>query len=94
MVALRTLPALKSLFINLNMEDQVDLIMRTLSELEFLNGLRVEREILEDEAEYEEEDPSVRQSQSPVREMPSQEDMEDNEEENEIYNQNQLDLQQ
>lgn len=88
---MRTLPSLKSLFINLNMEDQVDLIMRTLTELEFLNGLRVEREILEEEAEYEDEDPSIRQSKSPVKEMPSQEDMEDeedNEEEqqNEVYN--------
>lgn len=34
--------------------------MRTLTELEFLNGLKVEREILEEEAEYEDEDPSVR----------------------------------
>jgi hypothetical protein len=30
--------------------------MRTLSELEFLNGLKVEREILEDEGEYDEDD--------------------------------------
>lgn len=30
--------------------------MRSLSELEFLNGLKVEREILEEEGEYMEED--------------------------------------
>lgn len=46
--------------------------MRTLSELEFLNGLKVEREILEDEGEYEEED--TLKSRSPVKEEPSEED--------------------
>jgi len=42
--------------------------MRTLSDLEFLNGLKVEREILEEEGEYEEEDGSIRKSNSPVKE--------------------------
>jgi hypothetical protein len=42
--------------------------MRTLNELEFLNGLKVEREILEEEGEYEEEDGSLRKSHSPVKE--------------------------
>lgn len=51
--------------------------MRTLADLEFLNGLRVEREILEEEGEYEEEDESLRKSSSPVKEEPSQEDLED-----------------
>lgn len=54
------------------------MIMRTLSELEFLNGLKVEREILEEDGEYEEEDGSMRKSNSPVKEQPSEEDLEDN----------------
>lgn len=55
--------------------------MRTLNELEFLNGLKVEREILEDDGEYVEEDEegqhSQRKSRSPVKEEPLEEDMED-----------------
>lgn len=47
--------------------------MRTLGELEFLNGLKVEREILEDEGEYE-EDETQNKSRSPVKEEPSEED--------------------
>jgi hypothetical protein len=54
------------------MEEQVDLIMRTLTDLEFLNGLKVEREILEDEGEYE--DDETHKSRSPVKEEPSEED--------------------
>ncbi len=48
--------------------------MRNLGDLEFLNGLRVEREILEEEGEYleeEDEDGSMRKSRSPVKEQPS-----------------------
>jgi hypothetical protein len=55
----------------LHQEDQVDLIMRTLGDLEFLNGLKVEREILEEDGEYEDDDGaggSVRKSNSPVKE--------------------------
>jgi hypothetical protein len=33
--------------------------MRSLGELEFLNGLKVEREILEEEGEYEEDENSL-----------------------------------
>ena len=52
--------------------------MRTLSDLEFLNGLKVEREILEEDGEYEDEEGnSIRKSNSPVKEQPSEEDMED-----------------
>ena len=40
---------LKSLFINLHEEEQVDLVMRTLEDLEYLNGLPVDREILEEQ---------------------------------------------
>jgi hypothetical protein len=46
--------------------------MRTLKDLEFLNGLKVEREILEDEGEYEEDD--TMKNDSPVKEEPSEED--------------------
>ena len=44
--SLATLPNLKSLYVNLYEEAQVDLIMRVLPELEFLNGLPVDREAL------------------------------------------------
>jgi len=44
--SLTTMPQLKSLYITLNEEDQVDLIMRWLPDLEFLNGLPVERDDL------------------------------------------------
>lgn len=46
MRSLATLPSLKSLYINLFEEEQVDLIMRYLPDLEFLNGLPVDREAL------------------------------------------------
>ena len=49
------MPNLKSLFINLHEEEQVDLVMRSLEDLEFLNGLRVERDILDENEEGEEE---------------------------------------
>ena len=42
---------LKSLYINLHMEEQVDLVMRTLDELEELNGLPVERDLIDGEGE-------------------------------------------
>ena len=44
--ALSSLPNLKSLYINLHEESQVDQIMRILPELEFLNGIAVDREAL------------------------------------------------
>lgn len=44
--SLSTLPNLKSLYVNLYEEAQVDLIMRILPDLEFLNGLPVDREAL------------------------------------------------
>lgn len=51
MQSLSTLPGLRSIYLNLHKEEQVDHIMRTLEGLEFLNGLKVERDIL-----YEDED--------------------------------------
>ena len=56
--------------------------MRTLEELEFLNGLKVEREILEDEGEYEEDEfgNSTQKSRSPVKEEPYEEDQDDEDE--------------
>ena len=46
-----TLPVLRSLYVNLQTEDQVDLIMRLIPGLEYLNGLPVERDGLDEEAE-------------------------------------------
>ena len=54
MISLRSIAELKSLFINLHQEEQVDLIMRTLENLEFLNGLKVERDILDEDQEDDE----------------------------------------
>ena len=42
--AIATMPQLRSLHINLQTESQVDLLMRYLPELEYLNGLPVERD--------------------------------------------------
>ena len=47
------MPVLKSLYINLNEEEQVDQIMRLLPELEYLNGLPVDRDALEDDENLE-----------------------------------------
>jgi len=52
---LKSLPALKSVYLNLFKEDQVDFIMRTLEDLDFLNGLKVERDILDEDDEDDEE---------------------------------------
>jgi hypothetical protein len=51
-------PSLVNISINLFEEDQVDYLLRNLDYLEFLNGLKVEREALfneEEESEEEEE---------------------------------------
>ena len=53
--ALLTIPSLRSLFINLHEEDQVDMVMRTLPTLEELNGLPVERELINISGESQEE---------------------------------------
>lgn len=55
---LKTMPNLKSLQINLHEEEQVDYLLRTLMDLELLNGLAVERDALfnEEEEEGEEEE--------------------------------------
>eukprot|EP00351_Strombidinopsis_sp_SopsisLIS2011_P002502 CAMPEP_0116880608 /NCGR_PEP_ID=MMETSP0463-20121206/12538_1 /TAXON_ID=181622 /ORGANISM="Strombidinopsis sp, Strain SopsisLIS2011" /LENGTH=70 /DNA_ID=CAMNT_0004531359 /DNA_START=297 /DNA_END=509 /DNA_ORIENTATION=- len=52
---LNSMPKLRSLYINLHEESQVDLIMRNLKHLEFLNGLKVEQELLEVEEGHHEE---------------------------------------
>lgn len=54
--SLATIPNLKSLFINLHMEEQVDMVMRMLEDLEELNGLPVERDLIDGEGEDEESD--------------------------------------
>ena len=41
-----SLPSLKSLFINLNKEEQVDYILRKMPRLEYLNGLQIDRDEL------------------------------------------------
>ena len=51
--SLATMPNLKSLFINLHEEEQVDLVMKKMVYLEFLNGLPVEREEEEEEEEQQ-----------------------------------------
>ncbi len=44
--SLNTMPSLKALQINLHEEEQVDYLLRTLVDLQYLNGLAVEREAL------------------------------------------------
>ena len=44
--AVATLPNIKSLYLNLSEESQVDLILKHLLKLEFLNGLPVDRDTL------------------------------------------------
>ena len=46
---LKDLVNLKSLFLNLHEEEQVDLVMRTLQDLQELNGLPVERDLMDEE---------------------------------------------
>ena len=51
--SIATLPCLRSLYIALQTEDQVDLIMRLLPNLEYLNGLPVDRDALDEEGQEE-----------------------------------------
>jgi len=46
---LKDLVNLKSLFLNLHEEEQVDFVMRTLQDLQELNGLPVERDLMDDD---------------------------------------------
>jgi len=52
--SLNSIPNLESLYINLHEEEQVDLVMRILTDLQYLNGLPVERDMLEDESQESE----------------------------------------
>ena len=54
--SLATMPQLKVLHINLHEEEQVDYLLRTLSNLEYLNGLAVERDALFNEEEEGEQE--------------------------------------
>ena len=54
--SLKSMPNLKSLHISLYEEDQVDYLLRNLMDLEYLNGLAVERDALFNEEEEEDED--------------------------------------
>ena len=67
-LSIATLPNLRSLYINLQTEDQVDLIMRHLPNLEYLNSLPVDREALEEET------PSMSNDPGQVQERPGEED--------------------
>jgi Leucine-rich repeat (LRR) protein len=49
--SLQTMGNLKELHINLHEEEQVDYLLRSLQQLEYLNGLAVEREALFNEDE-------------------------------------------
>ena len=51
--SIATLPCLRSLYIALQTEDQVDLIMRLLPNLEYLNGLPVDRDALDEDGQEE-----------------------------------------
>ena len=53
--SLQTMPNLKVLYINLHEEEEVDYLLRTLSQLDYLNGLAVEREALFNEGESQAE---------------------------------------
>ncbi len=53
-IALTTVPLLKSIHVNLHEEEQVDFIFRTMPNLQFLNDTEVEREELS--GQYEEEE--------------------------------------
>ena len=57
--SLGSMPALRSLYVNLAEEDQVDLIMRLLPDLEFLNGLPVDRDAIDEENQNQSIDPNV-----------------------------------
>ena len=45
------MPLLRSVYLNLQEEEQVDMLMRQLPDLEYLNGLPVDRDALEDDDE-------------------------------------------
>lgn len=67
-IALTTMPNLRSLHINLHEEEQVDFIFRNMPNLEMLNDTEVEREEFEGEGEqpgYEDEDDIINNGQMP-----------------------------
>lgn len=53
--ALSTMPKLKSLHLNLHEESQVDFVIRTLPNLEFLNGETIDREELHNDSSKDEQ---------------------------------------
>lgn len=53
--ALKSMPDLRSLHINLHVEDQVDLVIKQLPNLRQLNGLPVDRDMIEEENAAEQE---------------------------------------
>ena len=77
--SLATLPNLRSLYVNLQTEDQVDLIMRLLPNLEYLNGLPVDRDAIDEEGDITGQMNAVQQEaiengHGQVTELPEEED--------------------
>lgn len=78
--SIATLPNLRSLYINLQTEDQVDHIMRLLPHLEYLNGLPVDRDALDEEDNQETdqltavEQEAIANGHTQVQERPGEED--------------------
>ncbi len=66
------MPNIKSLYINLVEESQVNLVMKNIQQLEFLNGLPIEKQELSSENSFRTDD-----SMQEVMEDVEAEDMED-----------------
>ena len=68
--SLKSIPNLKSLYINLEEEEQVDTLMRMMDDLEFLNGIPVEREEVGDgEEDSFRSDPDVEEEDDDIERM-------------------------
>ena len=72
--SLMSIPNLKSLYINLEEEEQVDTLMRTMDDLEFLNGIPVEREeVGEEEEDSFRSDPDMDEEEDDIGRMDQKE---------------------
>lgn len=70
--SLKSMPNLKSLHISLYEEDQVDYLLRNLMDLEYLNGLAVEREALFNEDEEQEDEQDEEDEEAEILQSPAQ----------------------
>ena len=77
---LSSLPRLLSLNINLSEEEQVDYIMKNLPNLQFLNGLEVERDDEEEEEESENNE-DEEESKEPMSNIKTQQNIQEEKEE-------------